>query len=294
MVTNVKMVSAAIDAGATGALVAHNYRAPEDLHQDINLLKSLKKRPFGVNITLDFENELFKKNLATCITAKVDFIITSLGDPKPVIDQCKPKGIKVFCDVTNLKHAEKAVARGADALIAVNNRAGGHAGKYTIEELLPGLVSQFNIPVISAGGVSNFRNYQKAMSLGAAGVSVGTAFIATHESNVSNNYKQAIIKGTEADVLLTRRISGVPMTVINTPYIKSIGTNRSWMERKLKRYRLLKHIIRTIIQKTHLTRFQHYVTGPDYQKVYCAGPSIENINKETSVQEVIERIAEEN
>lgn len=290
MVTNEKMVKAAIDAGATGALVAHNYRTSDELRNAILELKGQNIRPFGVNLTLDFGNELFHSNLEVCISEKVDFIITSLGDPKQVIDQCKPNGIKVFCDIVNERHAQKAVERGADALIAVNKFAGGHAGSYSAEELIPTLKHRFDIPVISAGGVSFHREMKKVMDLGAAGVSVGSVFIATRESNVSDDYKQAIIDGKESDIILTRRISGVPMTVINTRYIKSIGDERSWLEQKLKKRKKTRRVLRKALENTGLTRYQHYVVGPDYKKVYCAGPSIQQVDKIYTVKEVIKRI----
>ncbi len=290
MVTNEEMVAAAIKAGATGALVAHNYRSSEELRKGIKSLKSKNNTPFGVNLTLDFGSELFSTNLEVCAGEKVDFIITSLGDPKEVIDKVKPLGIKVFCDVVNERHAEKAVKRGADALIAVNKNAGGHAGIYSAEELISDLKARFDIPVISAGGVSSHEEMKKVMDMGAAGVSVGSVFIATHESNVSDAYKQAIIEGQESDIILTKRISGVPMTVIKTNYIKTIGNERSWLERKLKKRKQTRRILRKALVNAGLTRFQHYVVGPDYQKVYCAGPSIAKVNKISSVKEVIQQI----
>ena len=85
-------------------------------------------------------------NLAVCVDLEVDYIITSLGNPKSTIDACKPKGIKVFCDVVNLEYAKKVEALGADALIAVNNQAGGHLGPMSPEELIPLLVKECSIP----------------------------------------------------------------------------------------------------------------------------------------------------
>ncbi|HKK58816.1 MAG TPA: nitronate monooxygenase [Salinivirga sp.] len=291
MVTNENMVAAAIDAGATGALVAHNYRSSEALRNGIRNLKSKNRTPFGVNLTLDFGNELFHENLQVCAEEQVDFIITSLGDPKEVIDKVKPLGVRVFCDVIHERHAAKAVERGADALIAVNKDAGGHAGIYTAEELISDLKARFDIPVISAGGVSSSEEMKKVMDMGAAGVSVGSVFIATHESNVSDEYKQAIIEGGASDIILTKRISGVPMTVIKTSYIKSIGDERSWLERKLKKRKRTRRVLRKALAGAGLNRYQHYVVGPDYQKVFCAGPSIARVNKVHSVKDVVQRIA---
>src|SRR6056297_3760993 len=155
LVTNEKMVGEAIKNGATGALVAHNYKNADQLLRAIQYVKQKYRGPFGVNLTLDFANENFDDKLIVCIDEQVDFIISSLGDPGEVVEACQPHGIKVFSDVISLRHAQKAVERGVDALIAVNKNAGGHAGMLSAEELVPQLVDKFNIPVISAGGVAD-------------------------------------------------------------------------------------------------------------------------------------------
>ena len=81
------------------------------------------------------------------------YIITSLGNPREVIEKCRPLGVKVFCDVVDLKYAKKVEDLGADALIAVNNRAGGHAGHLSPKELITLLKENCSLPVISAGGI---------------------------------------------------------------------------------------------------------------------------------------------
>lgn len=290
LVTNKEMVLAAIETGATGALVAHNYRKSEDLRSDIRYLKQKNEGPFGVNIVLDFVNELNKENLEVCIEERVDFLITSLGDPGEVIKRCKPKEIKVFCDVVNEKHAAKAAGRGADAIIAVNNRAGGHAGALSKNELISSLKEKLDIPIISAGGVVTNKQFKEVITLGAAGVSVGSAFIATKESEVSVEYKEAVINSGESDVILTRRLSGIPSTVINTEYIKSLGKSGSWIEKHLKKRKRTKRFVQKALNKSGLGRYQHRITGPDFTKVYSAGPSIQDVHEETTVKKVIERI----
>ncbi len=290
LVTNEDMVGEAIQAGATGALVAHNYENEEQLRKAIQYVKHKYKGPFGVNLTLDFASGNFNKRLQVCVDEQVDFIISSLGDPQKIVEACHPKGIKVFSDVVNLRHAQKAVERGVDALIAVNRNAGGHAGMLSAEELIPQLLEKFDIPVISAGGVATHEAYNKALELGASGVSVGSAFIATRESKVSDDYKNAIVQGKGVDIVLTRRISGVPMTVIQTDYIKMLGAKRTWVEKKLKKHRKTRKALRKFLVNSGFARFQHYVAGPDYKKVYCAGPSIEHINEVSTVKAVLQRI----
>ena len=124
--------------------------------------------------------------------------------------------------MVDLKYAQKVESLGADAVIAVNNRAGGHAGNMSPEELIPLLNQNCKIPVISAGGVGNKQELDHVLSLGAAGVSVGSIFIASQESDVSEDYKQACVDYGKDDIVMTTKISGTPVvsTVINTPYVK--------------------------------------------------------------------------
>ena len=233
LVSNAKMVIEAVKSGITGCIPALNYRTIPELRQAILDVKNNCDGPMGINLIVNTSNVKMPAQLETCVELGVDYIITSLGSPKSTLDACKPKGIKVFCDVVNLEYAKKAESLGADALIAVNSKAGGHAGPMSPEELIPLLVSNCKIPIISAGGVSDGFQLQKILELGACGVSIGTPFIATHESNVSNEYKQAIVDYTAKDIVFTDKISGSKCTIINTPYVQSIGTKANWLERFL-------------------------------------------------------------
>ena len=222
LVTNSKMMIEALNNGIAAAIPALNFRNDESFREAISEVKQNSSGPVGVNLIVNKSNIKLNKQLDSCIDLKVDFIITSLGNPKDVINKCKPHNIKVFCDVVDLKYAIKVEELGADAIIAVNAEAGGHAGNISSSELIPLLVSNLNIPVISAGGVSQKRDIEKMISLGASGVSVGTIFIASEECNVSIDYKKALVEYSDDDIILTDLISGTPLTVINTPYVKGL------------------------------------------------------------------------
>lgn len=271
-------------------MVAQNYRDPEDLRKDIRFIKENNSKPFGVNVVLNNPKKVLARYINICCDEKVGFVISSLGDPGELIRLCKPREIKVFCDVTNSKHAVKAVSRGADAIIAVNNQAGGHAGQFPAEELLPDLIRQFEIPVISAGGVSDHVSYRRIMDLGAAGVSVGTPFIATNESLVTDDYKNAIVKSAKTDVVFTKRLSGINVAVIRTPYVDAFGQKPTVTEKILTRHKGLRRLVKKILRSLGLSKFELKITGPDYSKVFCAGPSLENINKIAPVKEVVNQI----
>ncbi|MFN5846034.1 MAG: NAD(P)H-dependent flavin oxidoreductase, partial [Flavobacteriia bacterium] len=191
LVSNEKMIIEAVRAGITGAVPALNYRGTDQLRQAIQSMKKEVAGPIGVNLIVNKSNFLYREQLTVCCEEKVDFIITSLGSPEETIKEAHKAGVKVFCDVTDVKYAKKVEALGADAVIAVNKEAGGHAGNISYIELIPELVKACKIPVISAGGVGSGDGIKQMLDLGAAGVSMGSIFIASEEAPVSDEYKQA-------------------------------------------------------------------------------------------------------
>ncbi len=128
LISNTKMTKAALANGVTAAFPALNYRSDAELRQAIEEIKTATSKPFGVNLIVNKSNPKYKGQLETLLDLKVNYIITSLGSPREVIERCKPLGIKVFCDVVDLGYTKKVEEMGADAVIAVNSRAGGHAG----------------------------------------------------------------------------------------------------------------------------------------------------------------------
>ena len=154
LISNTKMIKAALQCGVTAAFPALNYRTDKELRDAIQEIRSVTNKPFGVNLIVNRSNPKYKGQLETLLELKVAYIITSLGNPNEVIERCKPLGIKVFCDVVDLAYAKKVEGLGADAVIAVNNRAGGHAGNLSPQELVKLLRDNCNIPVISAGGIA--------------------------------------------------------------------------------------------------------------------------------------------
>jgi len=293
LISNTEMVKAALDAGATAAFPALNYRTDDELRKAIADIKSHSDKPFGVNLIVNKSNPKYRSQLKTLIEEKVAYIITSLGNPSEVIEKCRPLGIKVFCDVTDLSYAKKVEALGADALIAVNNQAGGHTGKIEPETLVKMLISECNIPVITAGGVATGDQLAQAISWGASGASIGTIFIATEEAKVSSAYKQALIDYGAQDIVLTTKLSGSPLTVINTPHVQKLGTKASWLERLMNKNKWLKKYIKLFIAIRGMKQVEKATFSASYQTFWCAGPSIEYIHKIEPLGDIIQRIAGE-
>ena len=293
LISNTKMIKAALANGVTAAFPALNYRTDEELRAAIKEIKAFSGKPFGVNLIVNKSNLKYKGQLQTLVELKVDYIITSLGNPKEVIDQCKPLGIKVFCDVVDLEYAKKVEGLGADAVIAVNNRAGGHAGKLSPEDLVRLLKSNCNIPVISAGGIAFGKDLKQVMDWGAAGASVGTIFIACDEADISKEYKQAMVDYGEKDIVMTTKLSGSALTVINTPYVQQLGTEANWLERILNNNKTLKKYAKMLIAYRGMKQVEKAAFGATYKTVWCAGPAIEHVKSIRPMGEIVKQLTRE-
>lgn len=293
LVSNTKMIKAALDNGVTAAFPALNYRTDQELRAAIKEIKAFSSKPFGVNLIVNKGNPKYKSQLKTLVEMRVDYIITSLGNPKEVIEQCKPAGIKVFCDVVDLSYAKKVEALGADAIIAVNNRAGGHAGPMSPKDLITLLKENCNIPIISAGGIATGQDLQYVMEWGAAGASVGTIFIASEESGVSQEYKQAMIDYGEKDIVMTTKLSGSALTVINTPYVQEMGTKANCLEWILNHNKTLKKYAKMLIALRGMKKVEKAAFGATYQKVWCAGPAIEHVKSVQPMKDIIQSLVHE-
>ncbi|MBO6517294.1 MAG: nitronate monooxygenase [Bacteroidia bacterium] len=287
LVSNTSMVKEACAAGITGAIPALNYRTIEELRAAITELKNKANGPFGINLIVNKSNFRYKEQLEVCCELQVDYIITSLGSPKETIEMAHASGVKVFCDVVNLEYAKKVEKMGCDAVIAVNRDAGGHAGPLPANELLPLLKRECSIPVISAGGVGDYKGLKEVLDLGADGASVGSVFIATHEAPVSEEYKNAIVDYGANDIVMTTKLSGTPCTVIKTPYVEEIGTNQNFLERLLNKNKRLKKWMKALTFIRGMKRLKQAAFSATYKSVWCAGPSIDYVDQILPVREVV-------
>jgi len=287
LVSSPEMIVEAIKNGCTAAIPALNFRTSQELRLGIRKVKSSIDGPMGINLIVNKSNFRMKKDLEICLEEGVDFYITSLGSPAEVIKKAHEKNQLVFCDVVNAEYAKKVEAQGADAVIAVNNRAGGHAGDKSMKDLLTELKQSISIPIISAGGVSRSTDVKDAIDAGAAGLSIGSIFIASEEAPVSEEYKEGIVQYGADDIVMTTRLSGTPCTVIKTPYVEEIGLEPTWLERMMKKYKSLKKIIKMILFVRGMKKLRKSAMGFSYKNVWCAGPSIENVHEIRSMKEII-------
>jgi len=293
LVSNTDMIIEAVRAGITGAIPALNYRTTEELRTAIRLIQSEVSGPFGINLIVSKSNFLYKEQLKVCCEEKISFIITSLGSPEETINEAHKVGVKVFCDVTDTTYAKKVEELGADAVIAVNREAGGHAGNLSSKELIPQLKKAVSIPIISAGGVGSGAGVKQILEIGAAGLSMGSIFIATVESDVSEEYKQACLDYGANDIVMTTKLSGTPCSVIKTPYVDKIGTSQNCIEKILSKSKRLKKWFKAFTFYRGMKNLEKAAFGATYKTVWVAGPSIEYTKEIRKVSDIVKQLIAE-
>lgn len=287
LVTNEDMIVEALEFGVTAAFPALNYRSIDELKIAITNIKARSDKPFGVNLIVNKSNLKYKDQLNCIIELGVDFIITSLGSPEETIRKAKEKGIKIFCDVTDSSYAFKVEKLGADAVIAVNNQAGGHCGTLSQSDLISEIKNTCSIPIISAGGIGTSTQVKQTLDLDIAGLSIGTIFLASTEAKISNEYKQALIDYSAKDIVLTTKMSGSHLTVINTPYVQSLGTKAGFLERILNKNKTLKKYVKLLLTINGMRTIEKATFQSTYKTVWCAGPAIEYIDKIRPMKEIL-------
>jgi len=295
LVTNTRMMIEALNSDIAACIPALNFRTDQELRDAIvEIRKNTNNHGLGINLIVNDSNIKMKQQLKTCIKLKVDFIITSLGNPKKVIDACKAKGIKVFCDVIEENYARKVARLGADGIIAVNKNAGGHAGNLNSKDLIRRIKKFCSIPIISAGGVGTKLGIQEKINEGYSGLSIGSPFIACEEAEISENYKQACVDFGKEDIVLTTKISGTPCTVINTPYVQKIGTTQNWLEKLISKNKKIKKWVKMLIYLKGMKSVERAAFSSTYKTVWCAGPSIEHTKAILPIKQIIGQLTNQN
>ncbi len=176
-------------------------------------------------------------------------------------------------------------------LIAVNDRAGGHAGPKSAEALLAEIVD-LGVPVICAGGIGDAAAFVAALRLGYAGAQLGTRFIATEECRASPEYKQGIVAATERDIVLTERVTGVPLAVIRTPYVERVGTRAGPIARWMLRHRRTKHFMRTVYALRSIWKLKRsLMNGASSKEYWQAGKSVAGIHDIAAAGSVVREFA---
>ncbi len=296
--SNPELVAAVSEAGGIGIIqpISLTYVHGHDFREGIRLIRRLTSKPIGMNALIEQSSRSYHERMTRWIDIALEegvrFFVTSLGNPRWVVDRVAPLGGVVYHDVTERKWAEKSVAGGVQGLIAVNRRAGGHAGAKSAEDLITELAS-LGLPVVAAGGIGDAAEFLSVLRMGYAGAQLGTRFIATTECRASEAYKRAILEAEEDDIVLSERITGVPVAVIRTPYIEKMGLKAGPVARWMLRHRRTKHLMRTMFALRSLWQLKRASLDETGEKDYWqAGRSVGTIERIEPAGDIIRRFRE--
>ncbi len=294
--SNPELVAATCEAGGIGIVqpMSLTYVYGYDFRDGLKKIRALTSKPIGLNLIIEKSSKIYEERtqqwMEIAIEEGIKFFITALGNPRWVVDKAHSSGITVYHDITNRKWADKAFDGGVDGFICVNNRAGGHAGELGPEALY-NEIAPLGKPLVCAGGIGDAETYTAMRQLGYNGVQLGTRFIASHECNSHPDYKNAVVKARESDIVLTEKISGVPVSVINTPYIQSIGTKAGPLSRRLLHGRKSKHWMRMFYTLQSIWKLKRAsLKGTGYKDYFQAGKSVEGVHEILSAKEIIREL----
>lgn len=270
LISNPAMVIEASRAGAIGSFPLLNARPAATCANWLQEIKeALPTEPWAVNfICHPVANARFEEDLQLIEQFEPPIVITSLGNPKRVIDIVHRYGGQVYADVANVKHAQKSAATGVDGLILVCAGAGGHGGQLNPFGFVSAVKKFFHGTIILSGSISSGADILAAQIIGADYAYLGTRFIACHEGNAPEDYKNMVIDSQTDDILYTDAFSGVHVNVLIPSLVKE-GIDPAALKP------------REDIDLTHL------VNVKAWRDIWSAGHGVTNIEKRESVREII-------
>ncbi len=295
--SNPELVGAVSKAGGLGVVqpisltYVHGYEFRAGLRRTIELADG---KPIGMNALIEASSKTYHNTMVRWVDVALEegvrFFLTSLGNPRWVCDRVHSVGGVVYHDVTEKKWALKGRDGGVDGLVAVNRDAGGHTGSRDPRALLDEL-RDLQLPVVAAGGVGNREQFRELLEMGYVGVQLGTRFLASTECNSDAAYKNAIVAATSADIVLTERLTGVPVSVIRTPYVERLGTRVGPFARWMFRGRKTKHWIRTWYALRSLRQLKRSSVGGASRDYWQAGKSVDAIHDIRPAAEIVAEFA---
>lgn len=295
--SNPELVAAISEAGALGVIqpLSLTYVHGYDFAEGLRYMQGLTDKPLGFNALIEKSSKKYQQRMSAWIDIALDmgvrFFITSLGKPDWVAERVHACGGVVYHDVTERKWAQIGIDNGVDGLICVNNRAGGHCGGLSAEALFDAC-ADLGKPLVCAGGIADHAGLQSMLDIGYQAGQLGTRFIASDECRVSDSYKQAIIDAGEADIALTEKMTGVPVSIIkpkdsNAQELRARGM-LAWM---LKSSRF-KHLARIYLTMKSIMGLRKAIDSNDAESTYWqAGKSVAGIGTVKPVADIVRSLA---
>lgn len=219
------LAAAVSNAGGLGQITAMSLATPEDLRLEINKVRAMTDKPFGVNFAIGQHGTGYEKMIEVVADMDVPVVTMTGGNPAPIFDILKDTSCKKLVLVAARRQAQKAEQLGADAVMVVGQEGGGHLGRDDVGTLVlvPQVVDSVSIPVIASGGIGDGRGWMAAHALGAEGIEMGTRFIATKECvHASQAYIDALLASSETDTTVIKRSIGAPARAIRNDFTERI------------------------------------------------------------------------
>jgi nitronate monooxygenase len=232
LVSGVELVVAACRSGVIGSFPTVNCRSSEQLDAWLGEIAERLRRlagesgkpaaPICPNLIVHRSNARLEQDLAVLLRHKPEIVITSVGSPAPVLKRLHDAGALVFADVASIRHAERAIAAGADGLVLLTAGAGGQTGWLTPFVFVRAVRAIFEGPIVLAGGIGDGHALRAAEALGCDLAYMGTKFIATRESMADPRYKEMLVASSADDILLTTAFTGLQTNMLR-PSIAAAG-----------------------------------------------------------------------
>jgi nitronate monooxygenase len=205
-----ELVAAVAEAGALGFITAHMFPSGAALKEEIDKVRSLTSKPFGVNLTLlpSINPIPYDEYREAIIESGLKIVETAGRAPTDHLPAFKEAGVKVIHKCTSVRHSVSAVRKGVDVISIDGFECAGHPGEDDVGlvVLLPATVDALpDTPIVASGGMADGRSLVAALALGADAVNMGTRFCATQEARIHPNVKQKIVENTELDTVLVGR-----------------------------------------------------------------------------------------
>ncbi|XP_021899821.1 uncharacterized protein LOC110816089 [Carica papaya] len=294
-----ELVAAVANAGGIGLLRAPDWESPDYVRELIRKTRALTDKPFGIGVVLAFPH---RENLTAILDEKVAILQVYWGEcSRELVLEAHHAGVKVVPQVGSFEEAERAISAGVDAIIVQGREAGGHViGQDSLVSLVPrivDLVADKDIPVIASGGIVDARGYVAALALGAQGISLGTRFLATHESYAHPVYKRKLVEldNTEyTDIFGRARWPGAPHRVLQTPFFtawKSLPPHENEANQPIIGQSVI-HALEKEIRRFAGTVPNLTTTGDIESMVMYAGQSVSLIKEILPAGEVVKMLAD--
>ena len=216
-----KLASSVSNAGGLG-VIETSLGEVDICKEEIKKMSELTENPFGVNLPILFlQDDSIVDFVAEC---GVKFVTTSAGSPAKYIDKLKGAGLTVYHAVPSLAGALKAAEAGVDGLVVEGTEGGGFKSPEEVGlfVLIQAIRKKVDLPIIAAGGIADGQGMAAAFSVGAEGIQMGTRFVSSQESPVHENWKKAILNGTESDTYVLNKTGSPCLRAIKTDYTKEI------------------------------------------------------------------------